>query len=132
MSEPKKQSGLEAFKAGLMQETEEERAERLYRDSFPIRELREMGTALVQWVLTCLAFGVLYLGYVNIIDGGECLDVDTVKTVGGCNALGTCGVKYASGNTGRIGHPVAGELICTRKSWVKPSHHSILRKGGKY
>jgi len=47
----------------------------------------------------------------------SCTDQRTVASVGGCNALGNCGVQFTDGSYGKISKPVVGQSVCLKREW---------------
>ena len=74
--------------------------------------------------LSIMIFG-LYLAITGVFGWRECVENKVVRTVGGCNFLGKCDVKYADGTFGKTYDAIAGKEICYKKSWYKLKNDSL-------
>lgn len=53
--------------------------------------------------------------FVSNVWNRPCIEYKSVKSVGGCDALGNCGVEYSDGTFGSLNKPNRNQLNCTRK-----------------
>ena len=64
----------------------------------------------------------LYCLNLKVMGAGHCISSAVVRSVGGCDVLGNCGVEFTNGNFASAYKPVPNQVVCTDRS-------AFIRKG---